>query len=116
MRTILTGKMSKLMGCIIESPIKMPERAEYKGCLAMNNILNNVPKRSPEGRINDCFLNPTTMPQVTYLLVQEKTPTTYKILRPQISDDIPNTSKIQLLLDQAAVAVCSLVDPALEPD
>lgn len=56
------------------------------------------------------------MPQVTYLLVQEKTPTTYKILRPQISDDIPNTSKIQLLLDQAAVAVCSLVDPALEPD
>jgi hypothetical protein len=56
------------------------------------------------------------MPQVTYLLVQEKTPTTYKILRQQISDDIPNTSKIQLLLDQAAVVVYNLVDPAPEPD
>ena len=50
-RAIPTGKLSKLMGCIIESPIKMPEGAEFKGWLGMVNILDNVPKWSPKGRI-----------------------------------------------------------------
>ena len=45
------GKLSKLMGCIIESPIEMSEGAEFKGCLGMVNILDNVPKWSPKGRI-----------------------------------------------------------------
>jgi len=51
------------------------------------------------------------MPKVTYLLVREKKPRVYEILRPGISEDIPFTSKIQVLLDQVALANRDLVVP-----
>ncbi|CAA7270365.1 unnamed protein product [Cyclocybe aegerita] len=47
------------------------------------------------------------MPQITYLLVQEQTSTAYRIHGLGISKDIPNTSKIQALLDDAAEAACA---------
>ena len=45
------------------------------------------------------------MSKVTYLLVQDQTPAEYKIHDVETSKDIPNTSEIQVLLDQAAVVV-----------
>ncbi|KIM44388.1 hypothetical protein M413DRAFT_24899 [Hebeloma cylindrosporum] len=45
------------------------------------------------------------MPQVAYLLVQEKTPRAFEIIHPRISDDIPNTSKVQVLLDQVTMVI-----------
>ena len=51
------------------------------------------------------------MPKVTYLLVQEKKSRVYEILRPGTSEDIPYTSKIQVLLDQVALANRDLVVP-----
>ncbi|CAA7270391.1 unnamed protein product [Cyclocybe aegerita] len=49
------------------------------------------------------------MPQITYLLVQEQTSTAYRIHGLGISEDFPNTSKIQVLLDDAAEAGCALM-------
>lgn len=51
------------------------------------------------------------MPKVTYLLVQENKSRVYEILRPGTSEDIPYTSKIQVLLDQVALANRDLVVP-----
>ena len=31
----------------------MPEGAEFKGCLSVDNILDNVPEWSPKGRVVD---------------------------------------------------------------
>ena len=39
------------MGCIIKGSVQVPERAERERSLDLNNILNNMPKRSPNGRI-----------------------------------------------------------------
>lgn len=50
------------------------------------------------------------MPKVTYLLVQEKTPTAYKVHEVETSKIIRDNSEIQVLLDQAAVAVRDLFD------
>lgn len=52
-RSIPTGKLSKLMSCIIESPIEMPKRPKFKGFLDMNDILDNFPEWSPKGRVVD---------------------------------------------------------------
>jgi hypothetical protein len=56
------------------------------------------------------------MPKVTYLLVQEKTPTAYKVLEVETSKNIHNYSEIRVLLDQAAVAVCDLFDVDVDSD
>ncbi|KAJ3500012.1 hypothetical protein NLJ89_g9980 [Agrocybe chaxingu] len=49
------------------------------------------------------------MPQITYLLVQEQTSRAYRIHGLGISEDIPNTSRIQVLLNDAAEAGCALM-------
>jgi len=56
------------------------------------------------------FLDFTTMPKVTYLLVQDQTPGKYKIHDVETSKSIPNNSEIKELLDQAAVVAHDLVD------
>jgi hypothetical protein len=53
---------------------------------------------------------PTSIPKVTYLLVQDQTPGEYKIHDVETSKNILNHGDIQALLDQAAVAVHDLVD------
>ena len=39
------------MGYIIEGSVQVPERVERERSFGLNNILNNMSKRSPNGRI-----------------------------------------------------------------
>ena len=55
MRTSPTGKMSKLMGCIVKGSAKKSESAESKGGLGLNNIMYDVPKWGPSSRVIDCI-------------------------------------------------------------
>jgi len=45
------------------------------------------------------------MPSFTYLLVGSEASTGYYIFRSSISNDIPNTSSVKVLLDEAAELV-----------
>ena len=49
------GKMSELMGCIVEGPAKESKSAESKGGLGLDNILYDVSKWSPSSRVIDCI-------------------------------------------------------------
>jgi len=52
-RSISMGKLGKLVGCIVKGPIEMPEGAVNKRCLSMRDVLDNMPVRSPKGRVID---------------------------------------------------------------
>nr|XP_023929566.1 TMV resistance protein N-like [Quercus suber] len=58
--------MSKLMGCIVEGPIKKRERAENKGGLGVNNISDSN-SMGTEIASSSCFpSSSTSMPRWTY--------------------------------------------------